>query len=104
MPSLEALEKLLGGPRDNALLRHSIGLIHLHEGRADAAAGRFREAVASDPGFSAGWKMLGKALAAAGDADGAAGAWRSGIAAADARGDVQAAKEMKVFLRRLEPR
>ena len=104
MPSLDALEKLLGSPRDNALLRHSIGLIHLQESRPAEATRYFRDAIERDPKFSAGWKMLGKALAESGDAPAAADAYRSGIAAAEARGDVQAAKEMKVFLRRLEPR
>lgn len=104
MPSLDALLKLIDGPRDNALLRHSIGLLHVEAGRPADAIPYFREAVAKDPRFSAGWKMLGKALADAGDADGARKAYEQGIAVADQRGDVQAAKEMKVFLRRLEPR
>jgi predicted Zn-dependent protease len=104
LPSLDALLKLIDGPRDNALLRHSIGLVHLEAGRPAEAVPCFRAAVDKDPRFSAGWKMLGKALAEAGDAEGARGAYERGIAVADERGDVQAAKEMKVFLRRLEPR
>ena len=51
---------------------------------------------------TAAWKLLGKALAEAGDGPGAATAYAQGIAVAEARGDVQAAKEMRVFLRRLE--
>lgn len=102
MPSLEALEKLLDGPRDGALLRHSIGLIHLSEGRATQAAEYFFAAVTLDPKFSASWKMLGKARAEAGDAVQAKDAYERGIAVAEERGDVQAAKEMKVFLRRLK--
>ena len=102
MPTLESLEKLLDGPRDGPLLRHSLGLIHLHEGRAAQAADCFRAAVTGDPKFSAGWKMLGKALAESGDAAGAEAAYEQGIAVAEARGDVQAAKEMRVFLRRVK--
>jgi hypothetical protein len=45
---------------------------------------------------------LGKALGASGDVVGAIDAYRAGIAAAGAKGDKQAAKEMGVFLRRLE--
>lgn len=104
MPSIDALEKLLGGPRDNALLRHAIGLAHLQAGRPADAARFFRDAVERDPKFSAGWKLLGKSLAEAGERDAAKDAYAQGIAVAEARGDVQAAKEMKVFLRRLEPR
>ena len=104
MPSLDALLKLLDGPRDNALLRHSIGLIHLEEGRPGEAIPYFQEAINRDARFSAAWKMLGKSLGAAGRTDEARDAFLRGIEAAESRGDVQAAKEMKVFLRRLEPR
>jgi cytochrome c-type biogenesis protein CcmH/NrfG len=58
--------------------------------------------VEQDGDYSAAWKLLGKALAESGDADGAAAAYRNGIAAAERRGDKQAAKEMTVFLRRLD--
>ena len=61
-----------------------------------------RSAVAQDAQYSAAWKLLGKALAATGARDEAMQAYRSGIAAAERRGDKQAAKEMGVFLRRLE--
>jgi predicted Zn-dependent protease len=58
--------------------------------------------VAQDAEYSAAWKLLGKALAEPGASVEAAEAYRSGIAAAERRGDKQAAKEMTVFLRRLE--
>lgn len=95
------LEKLLGGPRDNALLRYSLGNELLKAGDAAAAAARFREAIERDPKFSAAWKLLGKALADAGDAAGALAAYETGIGVAEAKGDVQAAKEMTVFARRI---
>jgi len=104
LPSLDALLKLLDGPRDNALLRHSIGLVHLEAGRPADAIPYFRAAVEKDPRYSAAWKMLGTAFAETGDPAAAGDAFERGIAVAEARGDVQAAKEMKVFLRRLEPR
>lgn len=96
------LEKLLDGPRDNALLRYSLGNELLKAGDPATAAARFREALERDPQFSAAWKLLGKALAEADDAAGALAAYETGIAVAEARGDVQAAKEMRVFARRLE--
>ena len=45
---------------------------------------------------------LGKALADGGRTQGALEAYRRGIEAAQAKGDKQAEKEMKVFARRLE--
>ena len=93
-----------GGPRDGALLRFSLGNALLSAGDADAAMVELRQAVAFDDGYSAAWKLLGKACVAVDDKLGAIEAWRQGISAAQARGDKQAEKEMTVFLRRLEPR
>ena len=102
MDPTERFEALLAAGKDSALLRFGLGTHHLAAGRAPLAAEHLRAAVAQDPAYSAAWKLLGKALEASGDAPGAAAAYRSGIAAADKRGDKQAAKEMAVFLRRIE--
>ncbi|MBM3353425.1 MAG: hypothetical protein FJY51_09195 [Betaproteobacteria bacterium] len=101
-PTIESLEKLIGTPRDGALLRYSLGNEWLKAGDAAAAAAQLREAVIRDPAYSAAWRLLGRALAATGDQAQALEAWRKGIAAARARGDKQAEKEMTVFARRIE--
>ena len=95
------LRKQCGGPRDGALLRFSLGNALLADGDHAGAIDELRRATVFDPGYSAAWKLLGKACLAAGDETAAAAAWRSGIAAANQRGDKQAEKEMTVFLRRL---
>ena len=100
-PIIANLEKLLGGPRDGALLRFSLGNAWLATDPGKAAA-YYRDAVTRDAQFTAAWKGLGKALAAAGQPQDAISAWRQGIAVAEGRGDIQAAKEMKVFARRAE--
>jgi Tfp pilus assembly protein PilF len=102
MSLIERFEGLLAGGKDNALLRFSLGGEHLKAGNAAKAVEHLRAAVAHDAGYSAAWKLLGKALADTGDAKSACAAYRSGIEAATARGDKQAAKEMTVFLKRLE--
>ena len=96
------LEKLLDGPRDGAMLRYSLGNELLKAGDAAGAARRFREAVQRDPRYCAAWKLLGKSLAEAGEHAAALAAYTQGIEVAEARGDVQAAKEMSVFARRLQ--
>jgi|SRR5688500_7040810 predicted Zn-dependent protease len=101
MDMLSRLRAQVGGPRDGALLRFSIGNTLLAAGDAAAAAVAFREATGFDAHYSAAWKLLGKSLLEAGDPAGAASAWERGIEIAHARGDEQAAKEMQVFLRRL---
>ena len=104
MPSIESLEKLVGTPRDGALLRYSLGNEYLKAGDLERGVASLREAVARDPGYSAAWKALGRALADAGRTDEARAAYEQGIAAARAKGDRQAEKEMTVFARRLEAR
>jgi predicted Zn-dependent protease len=101
-PSIERLEKLLGSPRDGALLRFSLGMEYAKAEDAGKAVEYLREAVARDPGYSAAWRALGKALDAAGRGAEALAAYRDGIAAAQKKGDKQAEKEMTVFARRLE--
>ncbi len=98
------LRAQLGGSRDGALLRYSLGNALLAAGDARNAAESFGAALQFDPDYSAAWKLLGRAQLALGDVTGAANTWRQGIAVAHARGDVQAEKEMRVFLKRLEKR
>ena len=96
------LEKLLGTPRDGALLRFSLGVQYAKAGEHERAIGYLRDSVAKDPLYSAAWKALGKALADAGHSDEALEAYRRGVEAAKRKGDKQAEKEMTVFARRLE--
>jgi Tfp pilus assembly protein PilF len=99
--TLDSLRSLRGGPRDGALLRLSLAVQLLAQADAPAAVTELRHALQFDPAYSAAWKLLGKTLVDTGDVDGAIAAYRQGIAAATERGDVQAGKEMGVFLRRL---
>jgi predicted Zn-dependent protease len=101
-PLLDNLIKMLEAGRDNALLRYSLGNEYLKAGEPARAAEHLRAAVAHDSGYSAAWKLLGKALEASGSSAEALEAYRSGIAVAERKGDKQAAKEMAVFARRLE--
>lgn len=103
MGRTDALEALLAKGPDGALLRYSLGNEHLAAGDAGTAVVHLERAVALDPAYSAAWKLLGKARVALADTPGAREAWTRGIAAAEARGDKQAEKEMRVFLKRLEP-
>ena len=96
------LEKMLGGARDGALLRYSLGNEWLKAGDPAKAATCFRNAVERDAKYSAAWKLLGKSLADNGEAPAALAAYTQGIVAAQSRGDIQAAKEMTVFAKRLQ--
>lgn len=101
-PRIAALEKLLDGPRDSALLRYSLGNEWLHVGNPERAADCLHGAIQMDRQYSAAWKLLGKALAGAGRIDEALEAYAQGINVAEEKGDVQAAREMRAFARRLK--
>lgn len=101
-PALANLLKMLEAGRDNALLRFSLGNEYLKAGDAATAAEHLRAAVTHDPGYSAAWKLLGRALETAEAWNDAVAAYREGIAVAERKGDKQAAKEMAVFARRIE--
>jgi predicted Zn-dependent protease len=96
------LLKLVGTPRDGALLRFSLGSGYLKSAVFEAAIVHLNAAVEMDPGYSAAWKLLGHALAGHGRTDEALAAYRKGIEVSEGKGDRQAAKEMTVFARRLE--
>ncbi len=96
------LQKQIDGPRDGAMLRFALANALLQSGDAAAAAESARAALDFDSNYTAAWKLLGKALTEVGDKAAAIDAYHKGIQAAEAGGDIQAGKEMKVFLRRLE--
>jgi len=102
MDPIEQFEQLLASGRDDALLRYSLGMAYHRAGNAAKAAEHLARAVEHDPGYAAAWKLYGKVLTETGDTEGAIEVYRKGIEAARDKGDVQAGKEMQVFLRRLE--
>jgi len=100
--ALETFENLLAAGKDNALLRYSLGNEYFKLARHAEARTHLEAALAFDPRYSAAWKLLGKTLAESGALAEALDVYRRGIAAAEAKGDLQAAKEMQVFARRIE--
>lgn len=97
---IEKFRSMLDAGQDNAMLRFSLGNALLADGQAAEAVEHLRAAVGHDPGYSAAWKLLGKALADSGDHAGAVEVFDRGIGVAEERGDKQASKEMQVFRRR----
>ena len=99
--ALPNLVKLLEAGRDDALLRFSLGAEYLKAGEGSAAADHLRAAIRHDPAYSAAWKLLGRALESINALADARDAFTSGAAVAARKGDLQAAKEMSVFARRV---
>lgn len=102
MADIENLEDILANGQDNALLRFALGNAFIKHEKYTEAAEHLAKAVEFDPDYSAAWKLLGKTRVKTGDSTGASKAFTDGIAAARRKGDVQAEKEMQVFLKRLD--
>lgn len=98
----EKLEKLLAQGRDSALLRFGLGDACLKDHDAAQAALHLAQATVQQPGYSAAWKLLGKALHQLGRLEETQAAWTTGVTVAQQQGDLQAVKEMTVFLKRLQ--
>jgi Flp pilus assembly protein TadD len=100
--NIGALKQMLAEGQDNLLLRFGLGKALLDANMASEAIEHFQQALIFDPHHSASWKMLGKAYANCGRLEDAITTYTHGIAMAEQKGDIQAAKEMKVFLKRAE--
>ena len=98
----EKLEKLLAQGRDSALLRFGLGDACLKDNDAEQAAIHLAQATQQQTSYSAAWKLLGKALLQLGRLDAAQAAWTTGVTVARQQGDLQAVKEMTVFVKRLQ--
>lgn len=99
---IERLEQLLAAGKDDAGLRFALASRYFASGDIESALAHAEIAVELDAGYSAAWRLLGQIQTAAGQELEAAESYRRGIAAAESRGDQQAGKEMRVFLKRLQ--
>jgi len=98
---IQQLEEFLKTNPENALIQYSLGLEYLKVREAGKAILNLREAIRIQPDYSAAYRDLGKALALDGKSEEALQTYRQGIEVAKGRGDLQTAKEMRVFLRRI---
>lgn len=93
---------MLAAGKDGPLIRFALGNELLKAGDPAAAAEHLAQAVVLDGGYTAAWKLYGKALNESGRSEEALAAYHQGIAVAHQKGDKQAEKEMLVFARRIE--
>lgn len=98
---IASLQALLAQGKDTALLRFSLGNAYLKTQQYPLAIEHLAQALRQDAQYSAAWKCYGKALAENEQPDAAINAYQQGIKVAETKGDIQAAKEMRVFLKRI---
>lgn len=96
------LEKMLAQGGDSASLRFALASKYFEQGELTRAAEHAELAVELDADYSAAWRLLGRIQSEAGETDRAKRTFEHGIEVAEKRGDRQVAREMQVFLKRLE--
>ena len=102
MSMIDNLQAMLDAGQDNALLRFTLGSQLLKAGQVADALPHLEAAVRQDPDYSAAWKLYGKALYESGQLAAARDVYQQGISAAEQQGDIQAEREMKVFVKRVD--
>ncbi len=101
MAILENLEAMLAAGEDNSLLRFGLGQAYLKLKKFDEAILHLEKCLEFDAQYSAAWKLLGKAYVAENHVEQALKAFEEGIRVAEQKGDLQSAREIQVFRKRL---
>lgn len=98
----ENLEALLARGDDSASLRFALATRYLADAKMERALEHALRAVQLDADYSAAWRLLGRIQSELGQVEAALQTYRRGIEVAQKNGDQQVAKEMSVFVKRLE--
>lgn len=98
---IKELEALIKQNPKNALMHYTLGIEYLRAEEAEKAAEVLRKAIDLEPDYSAAYRELGKALTRLNSNREAIDIFNKGIAVAEEKGDIQTAKEMRVFLKRI---
>lgn len=99
---IDVLRTLAAESPDDATTWFLLGRELAGAGRAVEAADAFTAAIVADPNYAAAYRQLGNALEQAGRLSEAADTYRRGADVAERTNDLQAGKEMRAFLKRME--
>jgi len=97
----EILKTMLANGQDSLILRFGLAQALIKAKEFNEAIEHLLKALEFDAEYSAAFKLLGKAYAQTQQNALAIKTYERGIEIAERKGDIQAAKEMKVFLKRL---
>ncbi|MDP9425431.1 MAG: tetratricopeptide repeat protein [Actinomycetota bacterium] len=100
----EMFRKLLDRDPENPMVLYSLGNELFKEGQHSEASKYLGRAVRNKPDYSVAYRTLGRALFELGEDEEAARVFAEGREVALGNGDLQTAKEIDVFGRRLEKR
>lgn len=96
---IEQFRKMAKANPDDDLAHFALGQALLDAGRDAEAAIVLKHVIKLNDGYSKAYVLLGRALEAIGDEDGAVEAWRAGHQVAARRGDLMLVREMEDLLR-----
>lgn len=99
---IKRLEALLDTEHDGPLLRFGLASAFYHIEKWDRAVEHAAIAAQQNEDYSAAWRLLGRSQLELGNTEAAREAFDQGLAAAKRCKDEQTAKEIGVFLRRLD--
>ena len=100
---IQQLEAVIRDNSENAFLQYSLGHEYLEIGDFKKAITPLKKAIQLQDTYSAAYRDLGKALSLETNFEEAEEIFVRGINIAKERGDLQTAKEMTVFLKRINP-
>jgi len=98
----EVIEKMIDQGRDSYEARLAAGQARLRQGDLAQAITHLEAAVSFKPDQTMAWQELGRAELENDHREEARRAWERGIEVAQANGDKQAEKVMRVWLKRLD--
>ncbi len=99
--NIDNLLSILDTGEDSLILRFGIAQALINLDKPEQAIEHLMKALEFDPEYSAAYKLLGKAYALTSQDQLAIDTYTRGIQVAEGKGDIQASKEMKVFLKRI---
>jgi predicted Zn-dependent protease len=98
---IERLRALVEADASDALTHFLLGRELMEVGRFAEAAEYLEKTIQLNPDYTAAYRFLGDAHRDAGNTARAREVYEVGIGVSEATGDLQAGKEMKVFLKKL---
>lgn len=103
-PRSEMFRKLLQRDEENPMVLYSLGNELFKEGDYEEARDHLRRAVEHKPDYSVAYRTLGRVHTELGEEAEARRVFAEGRRVAESNGDLQTAREIDVFTRRLEKR
>ena len=98
---MEMFKKVIDMDPNDPLMHYGLGLEYAKADMHAEAAASLKKALEFKDDYSAAYRELGKALTALGQTDEAVPVYEKGIPIAENNGDIQTAKEMRIFLKRI---